>query len=123
VVGQEVQPRLLWRKEAQCQPWHNEPSRPFRGAAFTRLANLTTAQGSFLYAADFAGGRINAFDPRDGGFRGTLRDEQGRAIVNDRLWALRFGNGVFGGPTDLVFSAGIQNETHGLLGTIQAVGD
>jgi hypothetical protein len=77
-----------------------------QGAAFTGLANLTTAQGSFLYAADFAGGRIDAFDPRDGGFRGTLRDEQGRAIVNDRLWALRFGNGVFGGPTDLVVQRG-----------------
>jgi hypothetical protein len=51
----------------------------------------------------------------------VLRDERGRAIVNDRLWTLRFGNGVFGDPTDLVSSAGIEDETHGLLGTVEAV--
>ncbi|HZD74860.1 MAG TPA: TIGR03118 family protein [Actinomycetota bacterium] len=75
-----------------------------------------------LLVGNFGDGRINAFDARNGNFRGTLRDERGRVIVNDRLWALRFGNGVFGGPTDLVFSAGIEDETHGLLGTISAVG-
>jgi uncharacterized protein (TIGR03118 family) len=73
-----------------------------------------------LLVGNFGDGRINAFDARNGHFRGTLRDQHGRAIVNDRLWALRFGNGVFGDPTDLIFSAGIQNETHGLLGIIEA---
>jgi uncharacterized protein (TIGR03118 family) len=75
-----------------------------------------------LLVGNFGDGRIHAYDPRNGHFRGVLRDEQGRAIVNDRLWTLRFGNGVFGGPTDLVFSAGIENETHGLLGIIEAAG-
>jgi uncharacterized protein (TIGR03118 family) len=74
-----------------------------------------------LLVGNFGNGRIHAFDARNGHFRGVVRDERGRAIVNDRLWTLRFGNGVFGDPTDLVFSAGIQNETHGLLGTIEAV--
>jgi uncharacterized protein (TIGR03118 family) len=73
-----------------------------------------------LLVGNFGDGRINAFDASHGQFRGTLRDQHGRAIVNDRLWALRFGNGVFGDPTDLVFSAGIQDETHGLLGIIEA---
>jgi uncharacterized protein (TIGR03118 family) len=72
-----------------------------------------------LLVGNFGDGRINAFDARNGHFRGTLRDAHGRAIVNDRLWALRFGNGVFGDPTDLVFSAGIEDETHGLLGSIE----
>jgi uncharacterized protein (TIGR03118 family) len=72
-----------------------------------------------LLVGNFGDGRINAFDAHDGQFRGTLRDQQGRAIVNDRLWALRFGNGVLGDPTDLVFSAGIEDETHGLLGIIE----
>jgi hypothetical protein len=46
-----------------------------QGAVFTGLANLTTEQGSLLYAADFAGGRIVVFDsnwnlvPSEGGFR------------------------------------------------------
>ncbi len=75
-----------------------------------------------LLVGNFGDGRINAFDARDGDFRGTVRDEHGRAIVNDRLWALRFGNGVFGDPYDLVFSAGIENETHGLLGIIEPAG-
>jgi uncharacterized protein (TIGR03118 family) len=72
-----------------------------------------------LLVGNFGDGRINAFDARNGHFRGTLRDRHGRAIVNDRLWALRFGNGVLGDPTDLVFSAGIEDETHGLLGIIE----
>ena len=33
----------------------------------------------------------------------------------------RVGNGVAGGPNDLLFSAGIQHEVHGLLGTIRHV--
>jgi uncharacterized protein (TIGR03118 family) len=74
-----------------------------------------------LLVGNFGNGRIHAFDARNGHFHGVLRDQRGRAIVNDRLWALRFGNGVFGDPTDLVFSAGIENETHGLLGTIEPV--
>jgi uncharacterized protein (TIGR03118 family) len=72
-----------------------------------------------LLVGNFGDGRINAFDAHSGEFRGTVRDEHGHAIVNDRLWALRFGNGVFGDPTDLVFSAGIEDETHGLLGIIE----
>jgi uncharacterized protein (TIGR03118 family) len=72
-----------------------------------------------LLVGNFGDGRINAFDTHNGHFRGTLRDQHGRAIVNDRLWALRFGNGVLGDPTDLIFSAGIVDETHGLLGIIE----
>lgn len=75
--------------------------------------------GGDLLVGNFGDGRIHAFDARNGHFRGTLRDAGGRTIVNDRLWALRFGNGVFGDPTDLVFSAGIEDETHGLLGIIE----
>ena len=33
---------------------------------------------------------------------------------------LRFGNGVTGSPTTLLFSAGPEEESHGLLGTIDA---
>jgi uncharacterized protein (TIGR03118 family) len=72
-----------------------------------------------LLVGNFGDGRIHAYDPHNGHFRGALRDEHGREIVIDGLWALRFGNGVFGDPTDLVFSAGIEDETHGLLGIIE----
>jgi uncharacterized protein (TIGR03118 family) len=73
-----------------------------------------------LLVGNFGDGRIHAYDPRNGDFRGELRDQHGRGIVIDGLWALRFGNGVFGDPTDLVFSAGIDDEAHGLLGIIEA---
>jgi uncharacterized protein (TIGR03118 family) len=75
--------------------------------------------GGDLLVGNFGDGRIHAYDPRNGDFRGELRDEHGRGIVIDGLWALRFGNGVFGDPTDLVFSAGIDDESHGLLGIIE----
>ena len=41
-------------------------------------------------------------------------------IEIEGLWALRFGNGVTGDPTTLLFSAGIDDEAHGLFGAIQA---
>ena len=34
--------------------------------------------------------------------------------------ALRFGNGVTGDPSTLLFTAGIDDEAHGLFGAIQA---
>jgi uncharacterized protein (TIGR03118 family) len=73
-----------------------------------------------LLVGNFGDGRINAYD-RHGDFRGTLRDEHRRAIEIDGLWALRFGNGVIGSPTTLLFSAGIDDEEHGLFGSIEAV--
>ena len=43
------------------------------------------------------------------------------AIAIDGLWALEFGNGAAAGPTNtLFFTAGPDDETHGLFGKIQA---
>ena len=65
---------------------------------------------------------INAFDPSTGAFRGTLTDASGQPIENPGLWALSFGNGVSGGdPNTLYFTAGIDGQTHGLFGSLQAV--
>ncbi len=88
---------------------------------------LVIAPGGFgrfsgdLLVGNFGDGRIHAYD-LGGHFRGTLRDESGEPIVIDGLWALRFGNGVAGSPTTLLFSAGIEDEEHGLFGAIEAVG-
>ena len=73
-----------------------------------------------LLVGNFGDGRINAYDPRTGSFRGRLRHEDGRPIQIEGLWALRFGNGVTGDPTTLLFTAGIDDEAHGLFGAIQA---
>jgi len=75
-----------------------------------------------LLVGNFGDGRINAYDPRTGAFGGRLRHEDGSPIEIEGLWALRFGNGITGDSTTLLFSAGIDDEAHGLFGAIQAAG-
>ncbi len=87
---------------------------------------LTLAPAGFgrfsgaLLVGNFGNGRINAYDPTTGEFLGRLRHEDGSVIQIDGLWALRFGNGVTGNPTTLLFTAGIDDEAHGLFGAIEA---
>jgi uncharacterized protein (TIGR03118 family) len=71
-----------------------------------------------LLIGNFGNGRINAFDPRSGRFEGALRDKHGRKLAIDGLWALEFGNGVIGNPSSLLFTAGPDDESHGLFGAI-----
>jgi uncharacterized protein (TIGR03118 family) len=73
-----------------------------------------------LLVGNFGDGRINAYDPQTGAFLGRLHHENGRPIEIEGLWALRFGNGVTGNPTTLLFTAGIDDEAHGLFGAIEA---
>ena len=52
---------------------------------------------------------------------GTLRDESGRKLEIDGLWALEFGNGGSNGDAQsLFFTAGPDEESHGLFGKITA---
>jgi len=75
-----------------------------------------------LLVGNFGDGKINAFDPLNGKFLGTLSDVKGSPIVIDGLWGLTFGNGGNGGNTDkLYFAAGINDEAHGLFGSLSAV--
>jgi uncharacterized protein (TIGR03118 family) len=74
-----------------------------------------------LLVGNFGDGRINAYNPNSGHFIGQLKNEDGNVIAINGLWGLRFGNGVAGSPTTLVFTAGIADEAHGLMGTIEAV--
>jgi uncharacterized protein (TIGR03118 family) len=80
--------------------------------------------GGDLLVGNFGDGRINAYAPQSNGpfeFRGRLRDGNGKALVIDGLWALQFGNGAAAGPTDtLFFTAGPDEESHGLFGKIEA---
>jgi uncharacterized protein (TIGR03118 family) len=69
-----------------------------------------------LLVGNFGNGAINAYNRR-GRFQGAMRADHKRLRI-DGLWDLQFGNGIFGGPTDLVFSAGPDDEQHGLVGTI-----
>jgi uncharacterized protein (TIGR03118 family) len=78
--------------------------------------------GGALLVGNFGNGRINAYDPETGEFLGRLRNEDNKPIEIDGLWALRFGNGVIGNPNTLLFTAGIDDEAHGLFGAIEATG-
>src|SRR6201987_2435234 len=65
-------------------------------------------------------GRINAFDPNTGAFLGPLRDESGKAIEIDDVWAIQFGQGAGanGNPNQLFFTAGNNNYGNGTFRVI-----
>ena len=74
-----------------------------------------------LLVGNFGDGQINAYEETSAGFqhRGTLRDIDGKKLAIDGLWALEFGNaGSNGSPDTLFFTAGPDDESHGLFGTI-----
>jgi uncharacterized protein (TIGR03118 family) len=79
--------------------------------------------GGDLLVGNFGDGAINAYNPKTGELDGPLTNEDGNPIRIDGLWALRFGNGTIGTPRTLLFSAGIADEAHGLLGEIVARDD
>jgi uncharacterized protein (TIGR03118 family) len=79
--------------------------------------------GDQLLVGNFGSGTIMAFEA-DGTFQGLLRGVNHRPIVIDGLWGLKFGNGGKGGrPETLYFSAGPDDETHGLFGSLDPVGE
>jgi len=74
-----------------------------------------------LLVGNFGDGRINVFEPNTGRFLGQLADGQGNPITIDHLWGLEFGNGAGAGNAQtLFFSAGLDDEQHGLFGKLQS---
>jgi uncharacterized protein (TIGR03118 family) len=96
-----------------------------RPSADRRPRRFRLGRASFLLVGNFGDGRINAFArDKHGRFhqRGTLKDADGKKLTIDGLWALEFGNaGSNGDPNTLFFTAGPDDETHGLFGKITAV--
>ena len=76
--------------------------------------------GGDLLVGNFGNGHINAYDAITGARAGQLRRPDGRPVVIDGLWGLMFGNGNAARTGQLVFSAGPDGESHGLLGKIVA---
>jgi uncharacterized protein (TIGR03118 family) len=78
--------------------------------------------GGDLLVGNFGNGKINAFEELPNGhfeLRGELSGGDGKPLVIDGLWALRFGNDAAAGPsTTLFFTAGPDEESHGLFGSI-----
>lgn len=73
-----------------------------------------------LLVGNFGNGRIHAFNPRTGKMLGALRDNHGHPIHIDGLWALLPGDKAAGGTHSVWFSAGPNDEAHGLLGLLRA---
>ena len=80
--------------------------------------------GGDVLIGNFGDGQINAYEELANGqfaHRGELRSSDGGILTIDGLWALEFGLGGRSGPTDtLFFTAGPDDESHGLFGSITA---
>ena len=75
-----------------------------------------------ILVGNFRGDTIAAFNPVTGRFLGNVLNADGTTLKIDGLWALRFGNDGGAGPAStLFFTAGPDNETNGLLGTLTPV--
>jgi uncharacterized protein (TIGR03118 family) len=74
-----------------------------------------------ILIGDFGDGRINAFDPA-GNFLGQLQNPRGESIKIDGLWSLTFGGALKSDPDTLYFTAGPNEETDGLFGSIEPEG-
>jgi uncharacterized protein (TIGR03118 family) len=91
------------------------------------LALAPSSFGRFagdLLVGNFGDGQINAYEELPNGHfahRGELRSADGGSISIDGLWALQFGKAGNNGPAGtLFFTAGPDEETHGLFGSITA---
>jgi uncharacterized protein (TIGR03118 family) len=89
------------------------------------LALAPSSFGRFagdLLVGNFGDGQINAYEELPNGHfahRGELRSADGASISIDGLWALQFGKAGNNGPAGtLFFTAGPDEETHGLFGSI-----
>jgi uncharacterized protein (TIGR03118 family) len=106
--------RLLRRFEHG--PWLNAPW------------GMALAPGDFgpfshnLLVGQFGSGEIVAYDVASGRFIGKMHDAANAVLSIEGLWALSFGNGGTAGPLNtLYFTAGIDDESHGLFGSLTSV--
>jgi len=81
------------------------------------MAIAPSSFGTFagaLLVGNFGDGHINAYDATTGDSLGTVSNKKGKPLKIDGLWALDAGPG----KSNVQFSAGPNDETHGLIGLI-----
>ena len=82
------------------------------------------AFSSALLVGNFGDGRINAYDPFTGEWRGTMQDATGRPLSIPGLWALQFGSGTTnGGDAITLYVVADIDGTHGLFGSLRPAAD
>ena len=75
-----------------------------------------------LLVGNFGSGTIMGFDATTGEFRGLLQRSEDGHVAIEGLWAITFGNGGRAGrPSTLYFTAGPDDESHGLFGSLDPV--
>jgi uncharacterized protein (TIGR03118 family) len=81
--------------------------------------------GAFSHAllvGNFGDGTIAAFSPFTGRFLGNVLKADGTKLTISGLWGLSFGNGGSSGPGNtLFFTAGPNDESDGLFGTLAPI--
>jgi len=77
--------------------------------------------GGDLLVGNFGNGLIHAYRLFSGRPLGALLDEHHHPIQIDGLWGLQFGTATTGGTGTLLFSAGLNDEADGLVGSINPV--
>lgn len=88
---------------------------------------IALAPGTFgkhanqILVGNFGSGTIMAFDT-NGKYRGLLRGVNGKPVRIEGLWGLAFGNNAAAGVSDtLYFTAGPDDESHGLFGSLAPI--
>lgn len=77
------------------------------------------ALAGFLLVGNFGDGRINAYNAASHAFLGQLAAGDGSPLAIDSLWALAPGNDGNGGSSALLyFTAGPEDESHGVFGVL-----
>jgi uncharacterized protein (TIGR03118 family) len=72
-----------------------------------------------ILIGNFGDGHINVYN-KSGDFKGQLK-EKGKALTIPGLWAITFDNVAPVDPNKLYFTAGPDEETHGLFGYVNSV--
>jgi uncharacterized protein (TIGR03118 family) len=75
-----------------------------------------------LLVGQFGSGEIAAYDVVTGKFAGMMKNTQNQTLEIEGLWALSFGNSAQSGSfSSLFFTAGIDDEAHGLFGSLTPI--
>lgn len=103
-------------------------SRVATGGTLDAPWGLAIAPSSFgtmagaLLVGNFGDGHISAFDPVSHVYLGQVLGADGNPLAIDGLWAIASGNdGLAGSSQLLYFTAGPDDESHGLFGVLTAV--
>lgn len=84
-------------------------------------SSFGTLAGALL-VGNFGDGHINAFDPVSHAFLGQVLGTDGNPLIVDGLWAISPGNDTLAGSSQLLyFTAGPDEESHGLFGVLAPV--